>query len=93
MLPRQSIFDVPEDGSAQIDVVLHQPHPGVARPALLVVVADDVLVVRVRMFSQVTLDQIASLLGRESEENVDSVDVSGEKTNRVRYFGVNVLKQ
>jgi hypothetical protein len=72
--------------------VFHQPHSRVSRPAFLVVVAHDVLVVRVGMFGQVTLNQIASFFGRESEENVDSVDVSGEKSNRVRNFGVNVLK-
>ncbi len=92
MLPGQSIFDVPEDSSAQIDVVFHQSHSRVSRPAFLVVVADDVLVVRVGMFGQVTLNQISSFFGRESEENVNSIDVSGEKSNRVRNFGVNVLK-
>ena len=34
---------------SQVDVVLHQPHAGVAGPALLVVVAHDVLVVGIRM--------------------------------------------
>jgi hypothetical protein len=92
LLPGQSIFDVPEDSSAQIDVVFHQSHSRVSRPAFLVVVADDVLVVRVGMFGQVTLNQISSFFGRESEENVNSIDVSGEKSNRVRNFGVNVLK-
>jgi hypothetical protein len=72
--------------------VFHQSHSRVSRPAFLVVVADDVLVVRVGMFGQVTLNQISSFFGRESEENVNSIDVSGEKSNRVRNFGVNVLK-
>ena len=50
---------------SQVDVVLHEPHPGVARPALLVVVADDVLVVRVGMFRQVALYQVPRLLCRK----------------------------
>lgn len=51
----QSVLYVPEDGPAQVNVVLHQSHPGVTWPALLVVVADDVLVVGVRVFGQVPL--------------------------------------
>jgi len=35
---RHAVLDVPEHGAAQVDVVLHQPHARVARPALLVVV-------------------------------------------------------
>jgi len=36
---RQAVLDVPEDGTAQVHVVLHEAHAGVARPAFLVVVA------------------------------------------------------
>ena len=42
---REAVADVPEGGAAEVDVVLHQAHARVARPALFVVVADDVLVV------------------------------------------------
>ena len=49
----------------QIDVVLHESHARVSRPALLVVVAHDVLIVGIRMFCQVTLDQVTSLLSSE----------------------------
>ena len=42
--------------------MLHQPHASVAGPALLVVVAHDVLVVGVRMLRQVPLDQISGLV-------------------------------
>ena len=45
--------------------MLHQPHAGVARPALLVVVAHDILVVGVGVLSQIALDQVARLLRRE----------------------------
>ena len=47
---------------SQVDVVLHQPHASIAGPALLVVVAHDVLVVGVRMLRQVPLDQISGLV-------------------------------
>lgn len=45
--------------------MLHQPHAGVTGPALLVVVAHDVLVVGVRVLGQVPLDQISGLVSRE----------------------------
>ena len=45
----------------QVDVVFHESHPGITRPALLVVVAHDVFVVRIRMFRQVALDQVSCL--------------------------------
>ena len=72
----QSVLDVPENGTAEVDVVLHQTHASVARPAFLVVVADNVLVVGVGMLRQVALDQVASFFGREPEVNVDAIDVT-----------------
>ena len=38
---RQLVLDLPEDSAAQINVMLHEPHATVSRPALLIVVADD----------------------------------------------------
>ena len=93
LLPWETIFDVPKDCPAQVDIVLHQPHPGVTRPALLVVVADDVLIVGIGMFGQVSLNQVSGLLSSESEENVDSVDVTRKETNWVRHFGVDILEK
>ena len=48
--PRQPILDVPEDGPPQVHVVLHEAHALVAGPALLVVVPNNIFVVRVRLF-------------------------------------------
>ena len=45
--------------------MLHKTHACIPGPALLVVVSDDVLVVRIRMLRQVTLDQVTGLLCRE----------------------------
>ena len=73
--------------------MFHQPHPGITRPTLLVVVADDVLVVRVRVLGQVPLDEVPGLLGAESEEHVDAVDVSRVESDGVRNFGVDILKR
>ena len=44
--------------NSQVDVMLHESHAWVSGPALLVVVAHDVLVVGVRMLCQVALDQV-----------------------------------
>ena len=49
----------------QIDVVLHESHARVSWPALLVVVAHNVLIVGIWMFRQLTLDQVTSLLSSE----------------------------
>jgi hypothetical protein len=57
--------------------VLDESHPAVSRPAALGVEADDVLVVRVRVRRKIPLDEIPRLVGLESEEDVDSIDVSG----------------
>ena len=54
-----------EQSHSQVNVVLHQAHPGVPRPTLLVVVTHDVLDVRVRMLGQVALDQVTRLVGGE----------------------------
>ena len=48
---RKAILDFPKHGSSQVDIMLHETHAAISRPALLVVIANDVLVVRVRIFS------------------------------------------
>lgn len=53
---RQPVLDVPEDGAAQIHVMLHKAHAGITWPAFLVVVAHNVFVVRIGVFGQVTLN-------------------------------------
>ncbi len=40
----------------QVDIMLHEPHPGISWPALLIVVSYYVLVVGVRVLGQVSLD-------------------------------------
>lgn len=45
--------------------MLHQSHAGITWPALLVIIAHDVLVVGVRVLRQVPLDQISGFVSRE----------------------------
>lgn len=48
--------------------MFHQPHAGVTWPALLVVVAHNVLIVGVRVLGEVPLNQISGLVSREPEK-------------------------
>ena len=48
----QTVLQIPEDSATEVDIVTHQPHAGVARPALLVLVANDVLKVGIGLFGQ-----------------------------------------
>lgn len=54
--------------NSQVDIMLHQSHAGISRPALLVVVTDNVLIVRVRVFCQIPLNQVPGLISREPGE-------------------------
>ena len=62
LLVMQTISVIQYQLYSQVDIVLHQPHSGVAWPALLVVIPHDVLVVWVRMFCQISLYQVTCLV-------------------------------
>lgn len=53
---------------SQVDVVLHEAHASVAGPALLVIIAHNVLVVWVRVLGEVALDQVPCLIRGEPAE-------------------------
>lgn len=88
---RQAVLDVPEDGPAQVHVVLHETHAGITGPALLVVVTDNVLVVGVGVFGEVALDQVTSLLSGETKEHPETIGVSRVQADGVGHFGRRVL--
>ena len=69
-IPREPILHVPEDCSTQVDIMLHETHAGISWPALLVVVPHNVLVVGVRVLSEVSLDEVFGLLSSEAEHDV-----------------------
>lgn len=50
--------------------MLHQTHAGISWPALLVVVAHNILIIGVRVLCQVPLDQVLGLLSSEPEHDV-----------------------
>ena len=53
---RQMIFYLPEASTTQVDIVFDQHHPCIAWPTLLIVVADDVLIVGIRIFTKKPLN-------------------------------------
>jgi hypothetical protein len=61
------VLHVPEYSSAQVDIVLNEPHSTVTRRAAFVVIANNVVGCRIRVGTQ---DEIPCLIGREAEENV-----------------------
>ena len=50
-------------------------HAAIERPTGLVVVAGDVVVGPIRVCGEIALDEVASLVGREVEDNVKKIDV------------------
>ena len=50
--------------------MLHQTHARVTWPTLLVIVADDILVVGIGMLRQVALNQVTCFLGAEPASGV-----------------------
>mmetsp|Transcript_62206 Transcript_62206/g.196852 ORF Transcript_62206/g.196852 Transcript_62206/m.196852 type:complete len:623 (-) Transcript_62206:2053-3921(-) len=89
---RQAVLDVPMGGAAEVDVVLHESHARVPRPALLVVVPHDVLVVGVRVLGQVALDELAGIVLVEAQHHVDLVHVAAVETDRVPGLGLDVAE-
>jgi hypothetical protein len=63
---RKAVLDFPEYGSSKVDIMLHKSHTGISWPALLVVVSNNVLIVRIRVFSEVSLNEISGFIVVES---------------------------
>lgn len=70
--------------------MLDQSHSAISRPTLLVVVADQVLVVGIRVGREVTLNQITRFFCGKAEHDVDPVDVARVETDRVARFSGSV---
>ena len=63
--------------------MLDEPHAAIPGPAALVVVADDIVVRGVQVGTEVALDKISRLICRESEKDVESVNVARVQPNRM----------
>lgn len=87
---RQALLDVPEDRSSEIDIVLDETHTTVSRPAALVVIADDIVVGRVRICTEVPLNEVPSLFSCKAEQDVEPIDVARIEADWVARFGYGV---
>mmetsp|Transcript_17531 Transcript_17531/g.36309 ORF Transcript_17531/g.36309 Transcript_17531/m.36309 type:complete len:330 (+) Transcript_17531:2994-3983(+) len=87
---RQAVLDVPEGSPSEVDVVLHETHPAVPWPALLVLVPHNVLVVGVWVLDQVALNQVLGVLLVELEHHENLVDVAGVHPNGMGNLSVDV---
>mmetsp|Transcript_29770 Transcript_29770/g.62395 ORF Transcript_29770/g.62395 Transcript_29770/m.62395 type:complete len:277 (-) Transcript_29770:3144-3974(-) len=83
---RKLILDVPEDRTAEVDIMLHETHPRIARPAFLVVVTNHVLIVWIRVLAEETLDEILLLIVSKAEQDVYPLDVTTVQADRMLHF-------
>lgn len=89
---RQRVLDVPEDCTTKVYIMLDKPHSTISGPATLVVITDNVFVVRIRLNTEISLDKISRLLGSEAEQNMDTVDVSRVETDGMLGLDLSVLE-
>lgn len=67
--------------------MLDQAHTAISRPTSFVIVPDNITVRWVGVGAEVSLDEITRLVGSESEEDMDAVDVAGVEADGMPCFG------
>jgi hypothetical protein len=87
---RKSILNLPESSTTKVNVMLHETHAAVTRPTLFIVVADYVLIVRIGVFGQESLDQVSAFVFHEAEQYENFVNVTTVESYRVPGFCLNV---
>ena len=80
------MFNVPEHGSPKINVMLDQSHTAVSGPAPLIVISNNVVIGGIRVCRQIPLDEIARLVGSESEKNLEAINISRIQPDRMASF-------
>lgn len=83
---RQSVLYFPENSSSKIDIMLHQSHSAVFRPAFFVIVTNNILVVWIRILGKESLNQLSGLIRYKSENNINMINVT-----HVHSYGVSGL--
>lgn len=73
--------------------MFHQPHPTVFGPTFFVIVADNILVVWVRVLGEITLDELSCLVGGKFEQNIQMIHIPEINSNRMFSLKLNTLKQ
>ena len=66
----QAVLDIPEHSTPKINIMLHEPHASISGPALPVIVAHNVFIVRIRVLCEVALDQITSFFSWKPAKQV-----------------------
>ncbi len=79
----KSVFYLPKHTSTQVDIMLHESHPAIFRPASSVVIANHVLVVWVGILSQVSLNELSCLIRCKFEQYIKVIDISQVNPDRV----------
>lgn len=87
----KSIFDLPKHAPAQIDIMFHQPHPAIFRPALSVVVPHNVLVIWVWVLGEESLDEFSCFIVCELKEDIQVIDVPEVDPDGMSCFDFNAL--
>ena len=89
---RETVLDVPEYSASKVDVVFHQTHSSVSRPALFVVVTNNVFVVGIGMLGEISLNEITCFISCEAEEDVELIYVARVETDRMGSFCGHILE-
>lgn len=64
----QTVLDVPEHSTPKINIMFHKSHASISGPAFSVIVAHNVLIVRIRVFCKVSLNKITSFISWKSKD-------------------------
>ena len=84
--PGKSIFNFPKNTSSKVDIMFHQSHPTIFRPTFSIVIPNYILVIWIRIFSQISLDKFPCFIICKFEQNVKMVNIPQVYSNRMLCF-------
>lgn len=82
----ESILDLPKHCTSKVDVMLHQSHSAIFRPALLVVVPNHIFIVWIWVLGQKPLHKFSCLISHKPEDYVHMVNISHVHSDRMTGF-------
>ena len=71
----QPIFNLPKNTSSKIDIMFHKSHPTIFRPTFPIIIANNILVIRVRILSKISLDKFSRLVRGKLKQNIEMVNI------------------
>ena len=85
----------PVNGSSKINIMLDYSHVAVPQPAALIVVANGVVINRIRIGGEVTLDEVTGFISTEPKQDEEPVNVARVETEGMMCFGsqITILKE